>query len=77
MKHDNKQAMQTQKAKSGRNSTQVGHDYVNQTSINISLWISLLVIVIVALGSYVAFRTDGLGSFFPSNPQNGEINPKN
>jgi len=44
----------------GRDNRIVGGDYTNTTSINISVWISIVVIIIVALGSYVVFSPDGI-----------------
>jgi hypothetical protein len=60
----------SQKAKSGLNTIQVGGDYIASTSINLSMWISAL--VIVALGSYIALATDVLNRFFPSSTQQTE-----
>ncbi len=62
-----------QKAKAGRDSIIVGHDYEKKTTINISFWISIL--VIVALGSYVAFKTDALDTLFPRDDQSTESIP--
>jgi hypothetical protein len=55
---------QSQKAKAGRDSIQVGRDYSNTT--NISLWISFFVIAVFALGGLAWALNIGL----IRNPQN-------
>ena len=45
--------------KAGRDNQIVGGNYTNTTSVNVSVWISIVVIIIVALGSYVLFNPDG------------------
>ncbi|MEO0541309.1 MAG: hypothetical protein AAFZ80_10655 [Cyanobacteria bacterium P01_A01_bin.105] len=51
---------QFQQGHAGRDNQIIGGNYTNTTSINISLWISIAVITIVALGSYVVFNTEGI-----------------
>ena len=59
----------TQSAQGKGNITQVGRDYTRTTSININIWISIL--LVIALGSYVTLGTDLLDNF--SSPVNPEI----
>ncbi|MDB9524933.1 hypothetical protein PN498_02950 [Oscillatoria sp. CS-180] len=54
----------TQKAKAGRNNIQVGRDYTRSTTLNLSVWVSIL--VVVALGSYVAIGTDWTKKLSPA-----------
>ncbi|BDM83787.1 hypothetical protein [Acaryochloris marina] len=61
-----------QQSKAGRDSIVVGRDYEKKTTINISLWISILIIVIVALGSTIFFTSKELGEIFPGSTQNTE-----
>ena len=77
MNDEPRELRREQKAHAGRNSIQVGQNYTSTTTINISLWISLLVIAIVALGSYVAFNTDGLSDILPHNDQKSDELPTN
>lgn len=59
MQKTNERSKPIQAAKSGRNTIQVGGDYTKVSTINVSLWISIVIITIVAMGSHVAFRVVG------------------
>lgn len=61
-----------QHSSAGRNSTQVGGDYQQSTTVNLSLWLSIGITLAVALGGYVVLGPDW--SPLPSNNQDSPAN---
>ena len=62
MEKDKQHSQSIQIAFSGRNTTQIGGNYVSKTNISLSIWISIL--LVIALGSYVTLGTDSLDRVF-------------
>lgn len=67
MEKDQQYSQLNQSSVSGRNTTQVGGNYTSNTNINLSIWVSLL--LVIALGSYVTLGTDLLNNFIPNQSQ--------
>lgn len=67
MENDKEYTQPSQSAISGGNTNQIGGNYTSNTNINISIWLSML--LVIAVGSYVTLGTDLLNEFIPNQNQ--------